>query len=196
MPLPHLSSSSSSSPSSLRRSLFSCPASSALPATAAAAAALLFLRGSPSPALPQAAARVPRSPSSPSAHPGAGWGGWRRPWGMMAPGDRCTRCRPSARLLHPPLLLVLVKPAPAPTPNNLDPLPRRSSSSTSPEVPPSLHCSSSLTPMVRTTTRYARTATTAALTCNLHAEVDCCVVEEGDRAGQMNLARWLQFSYD
>jgi hypothetical protein len=49
--------------------------------------------------------------------------------------------------------------------------------------------------MVRTATRYTRTATTAALRCDLHNKVDCGVVEELDRAGQMNLARWLRFGY-
>jgi hypothetical protein len=59
-PLPNLSSFLSSSPSSPPRSLFSCPASSALPVTAAAAAAeWLFPRGLPLLALPPAAAQVP-----------------------------------------------------------------------------------------------------------------------------------------
>jgi hypothetical protein len=56
-PLPHLSLFLSSSPSSPPRSSFSCPALSALPARAAVVASLLP-RGSPSPALPRAAARV------------------------------------------------------------------------------------------------------------------------------------------
>ncbi len=58
MPLPHLLSFSLLSPLSPLRLLFSCPASSALPATAAVAASL-FPRGSPLPALPRATARVP-----------------------------------------------------------------------------------------------------------------------------------------
>ncbi len=65
-----------------------------------------------------------------------------------------------------------------PTPNNLDPLPCRSSLLSSLVAPPLLHCYSSLTLMARTTTRYERTVTTATLMCNIHAKVDCCVVEE------------------
>jgi hypothetical protein len=114
-PLPHLSSSSSSSPSLPPQSLFSCPASSTFPAKAAAAASS-FLRGSPLPASPRAAARVPRSLLSPLARPGSGGEGRRRTWGVMAPGDRYARRRPSAHLLHPPPPPVLVEPAPAPHP--------------------------------------------------------------------------------
>ncbi len=56
--LPHLSLFLSLSPSSPPWLPFSCPTSSALPAMAAVFA-LLFPRGSPSPALPRAAALVP-----------------------------------------------------------------------------------------------------------------------------------------
>ncbi len=58
VPLPYLPLFLSSSPLSPPRSLFSCPASFALPVTAAAAESS-FPRGLPSPAMPRAAARAP-----------------------------------------------------------------------------------------------------------------------------------------
>jgi hypothetical protein len=89
-PLPHLSPFSSSSPSSPPRSLFSCPASSALSATVAAAA-LLFRGGCHCRHCwgPQRRHHDHRRHRWPVR--AAERGGRRRTWGVTAPGDRCAR---------------------------------------------------------------------------------------------------------
>ncbi len=86
---------------------------------------------------------------------------------------------PLAPLLNPPLLPVLVEPAPAPHPKQYRSI----------ALPVVLVVDSGGAALIalffivdphffRTATRYARTATTATPMCDLHAEVDCCAVEE------------------